>query len=77
MTKSVQLGSYQEGYEAGLRAAAEIADGWGKGKWVVQQPGTRVRFSLHDLQVYTNMAGRGVAEDIRKLLPDAAMEIER
>jgi hypothetical protein len=46
-------------------ACAKIADRWGAGAMIVQDEPGRSRYSRHDLQTYTNVAGRGIAEDIR------------
>lgn len=50
-----------------IEECAEIADKWGKGDWRVQPEGKKSRYDLQDLQTYTNVAGRGIAEDIRSL----------
>ena len=46
-------------------ACAARADYWGKGNLIVQNEGARSRYTLRDFQTYTNVAGRGIAEDIR------------
>jgi len=50
-----------------FEASAKCADYWGAGKWRVEDEPGRSRYTRHDLQTYTNLAGRGIAEDIRKL----------
>jgi len=62
------MGAYEDGFNAGLEAAAKVADYWGDGKWKVQPKG-RSRFSVYDMQASVNTAGRGIAEDIRALVP--------
>jgi hypothetical protein len=58
--------TYEDGFNAGVEAAAKEADYWGEGNWKVN-PNGRVRFSVYDLQAGANIVGRAIAEDIRKL----------
>lgn len=61
--------TYEDGFNAGIEAAAKAADYWGEGNWKVNGNG-RVRFSVYDLQAGANTVGRAIAEDIRALKLD-------
>ncbi len=54
-------------WDQAVEACAQKADYWGNGGFVVQEEPGRNRYNLRDLQAYTNVAGRGIAEDIRAL----------
>lgn len=54
----------REAAEGEREACAGIADGFGRGKWRVDEL-TKKRFDANDLQTYVNCTGRAVAEDIR------------
>lgn len=60
------MSDYEDGFKAGLEAAAKAADYWGKGHWKFRPDG-RKRFGVFDCQRVVNSAARAIAEDIRKL----------
>jgi hypothetical protein len=60
------MSTYEEGFNAGLEAAAKAADYWGEGHWKFQGNG-RKRFDSFDCQNVVNTTSRAIAEDIRKL----------
>jgi hypothetical protein len=59
-------GSYEDGFNAGLAAAAKVADYWAEGHWRVTHD-KRVRFNIYDMQRVNVMTAQEIAKDIRKL----------
>lgn len=63
------MSNYEDGFRAGLEAAAKAADYWGEGNWKFRPHG-RKRFDIFDCQRLVNSTGHAIAEDIRKLTPE-------
>lgn len=58
--------SYEDGFNAGIDAAAKIADYWSEGHWRVTHD-KRSRFSIYDMQRVNVTTAQEIAKDIREL----------
>lgn len=58
--------TYEDGFNAGLAAAAKVADYWAEGHWRVTHD-SRSRFSIYDMQRVNVTTAQEIAKDIREL----------